>query len=240
MPRGSTVTAGSQGCVARSGVRLASGAANVHRHRVLRDITQTLTSATPMWPGDTQFRAEPTWAYGPDCPVNVSRFESSTHAGTHADAPRHYDPEGATIEAVDLTRYIGPARLIDLRGRGKVVTPDMVVRALDDCPARLLLRTYEQFPHRGWDSDFVTIAAPTIDLLAAKGIILIGIDSPSLDPQESKTMDAHRAVRAADMAILEGLVLDDVSAGDYELIALPLKLGGLDASPVRAVLRDLS
>ena len=83
------------------------------------------------------------------------------------------------------------------------------------------------------------MAAATIALLAAHGVVLIGIDSPSLDPQESKTMDAHLAVKAAAMAILEGLVLDDIAAGDYELIALPLKLAGLDAAPVRAILRDL-
>jgi arylformamidase len=71
-------------------------------------------------------------------------------------------------------------------------------------------------------------------------VVLIGVDAPSLDPQTSKTMDAHKAILAADMRVLEGLVLDDVPPGRYELIALPLKLAGLDASPVRAVLRALS
>ena len=206
---------------------------------MLYDITQTLGPDTPMWPGDTPFGTARTWSYGPGCPVNVSRFEASTHAGTHADAPLHYDPEGASIEAVALLPYVGVARLIDLRGCGPVVTPDMVAPALDTPCARLLVRTYDRFPHHRWEPAFTTVAAATIALLAAKGVVLIGIDSPSLDPQESKSMDAHLAVRAAGMAILEGLVLDDVPAGDYELIALPLKLAGLDAAPVRAILRDL-
>ncbi len=192
-----------------------------------------------MWPGDTRFDAARTWAYGPECPVNVSRFESSTHSGTHADAPLHYDPDGAGIDAVGLTPYVGTARVIDLRGCGPVVTPEMVAPALATPCTRLLLRTYDRFPHDRWEPAFTTVAAETIVLLAAHGITLIGIDSPSLDPQESKTMDAHLAVKAAGMAILEGLVLDDVAAGDYELIALPLKLAGLDAAPVRAILRDL-
>jgi arylformamidase len=207
---------------------------------MLRDITQTLGADTPMWPGDTPFGATRTWAYGSGCPVNVSQFQSSTHAGTHADAPLHYDPDGIGIADVDLTPYVGPVRVIDLRGRGPVMTPDMVAPALAAPCQRILLRTYERFPHSQWDAAFMTVAAATITLLAAHGVILIGIDSPSLDPQESKAMDAHLAVKAAGMAILEGLVLDDVPAGDYELIALPLKLAGLDAAPVRAVLRDLA
>jgi arylformamidase len=206
---------------------------------MLRDITQSLAPGTPMWPGDTPFTATRTWSYGPGCPVNVSRFESSTHAGTHADAPLHYDADGVGIDAVDLTPYVGIARLIDLRRCGPVVTPGMIEPALASLCERLLIRTYDRFPHDHWEPGFTTVAADTIALLAAHGVILIGIDSPSLDPQESKTMDAHLAVRTAGMAILEGLVLDDVPAGDYELIALPLKLAGLDAAPVRAVLRDL-
>jgi arylformamidase len=207
---------------------------------MLRDITQILGPDTPMWPGDTPFKTARTWRYGPDCPVNVSRFEGSTHAGTHADAPLHYDPDGSAIEAVDLHAYLGRARVIDLRGAGTVITPDMVMPSLTNAPRRILLRTYDCFPHDQWDASFVTVAAATIAELAARGVVLIGIDSPSLDPQDSKTMDAHLAVRAAGMSILEGLVLEEVAAGDYELIALPLKLAGMDAAPVRAVLRDLT
>jgi arylformamidase len=121
-----------------------------------------------------------------------------------------------------------------------LVTPAHIAAALDDTlPPRVLLRTYERAP-AAWDSAFCAVAPETIDLLAARGVLLIGIDTPSLDPQESKTMDAHHRIRAHRMAILEGIVLDDVAAGDYELIALPLKFTTLDASPVRAVLRALA
>lgn len=170
----------------------------------IRDITQPLHGGTPMWPGDTAFSADRTWAYGPGCPVNVSRFTASTHAGTHADAPMHYDPDGRAIDAVGLDVYVGPARVIDLRRCGAAVTPELVVPWLDDAPKRVLLRTYDRFPHDRWIDAFTSVAADTIALLAARGVILIGIDSPSLDPQDSKTMDAHLAVKAAGMAILEG------------------------------------
>ncbi len=129
--------------------------------------------------------------------------------------------------------------MIHCLGASPVVQPADVAAALDGVPPRVLLRTYAQAPLAQWDTDFCAVAPETIDLLAAHGVKLIGIDTPSLDPQESKTMDAHHRVRAHRMAILEGIVLDDVPPGDYELIALPLKFATLDASPVRAVLRAL-
>jgi len=205
----------------------------------LWDISQTLRPGLPVWPGDTAYAARRTWDMAGGSPVNVSAFEASTHAGTHADAPLHYDPGGAASADVDLTPYLGSCRVVDARRVGPVIGAAFV-DTLGALPARVLFRTYDAFPHDAWLSDFTTVSAAAIAALAARGVRLIGIDGPSLDPEDSKTMDAHHAVLAADMRILEGLVLDDVPAGDYELIALPLKLAGLDASPVRAVLRALS
>ena len=172
--------------------------------------------------------------------MNVASFETTTHAGTHADAPLHYDPAGADSAAVDLAPYLGPCRLVDARGAGPSVTAAFLAARLSDPPPRVLLRTFEAFPHGAWVSDFTAVEAEAIHWLAARGVRLIGVDAPSLDPQTSKTMAAHHAIRAHDMRILEGLVLDHVPPGDYELIALPLRLAGLDSSPVRAILRDLT
>ena len=204
----------------------------------LWDISQPLRPSLPVWPGDTAFSARKRWVIGSDSPVNVASFETSTHAGTHADAPLHYDLTGADAASVDLAAYIGPCSVVDARGLGAVITRDFVA-TLTELPSRVLFRTYARFPHEAWSADFTAVAADAIALLAEQGVRLIGVDAPSLDPQDSKTMDAHHAVLAADMRILEGLVLDDVPPGDYELIALPLRLVGLDSSPVRAVLREL-
>ncbi|KND59669.1 Kynurenine formamidase [Candidatus Burkholderia verschuerenii] len=206
----------------------------------LIDISPPIDPATPVWPGDTSVGIERVWRMEAGSPVNVARLTLSPHTGAHADAPLHYDRDGAAIGAVALDTYIGACRVVHCIGARPLVLPEHVADFLDDAPPRLLLRTYAHAPLDAWDSAFCAVAPATIDLLASRGVKLIGIDTPSLDPQDSKTMDAHHRIRAHGMAILEGLVLDAVAPGDYELIALPLKFTTLDASPVRAVLRPLA
>ncbi len=121
----------------------------------------------------------------------------------------------------------------------KPVEPDHLRMSLDAIPPRVLLRTCSTSVLDRWNPDFTAIAPAAIDLLHEMGVRLIGIDTPSLDPADSKLLPSHQRVRVHRMAILEGIVLDEVPAGDYELIALPLKIAGGDASPVRAVLREL-
>ncbi|WP_454253327.1 arylformamidase [Pseudomonas sp. Marseille-Q7302] len=203
------------------------------------DISPPLNMQTPTWPGDTPLHEERVWTYGSHCPVNVGRITMSPHTGAHVDAPLHYSPDGLAIGEVSLHFYMGPCRVIHCLNDDALVKPGDIEDKLDDSPERVLLRTYAQAPLDHWDDAFTAIAPSTIELLAAKGVRLIGVDTPSLDPQDSKTLDAHRAVKRADMAILEGVVLDRVPEGDYELIALPLRFTHLDASPVRAILRPL-
>lgn len=209
------------------------------RERRLWDISQRLRPGLPVWPGDTAFGAQATWTMA-DTPVNVSAVTLSTHSGTHADAASHYAADGQGAGALDLHRFIGPARVIDARGAGARIETAHFAEALKDTPPRVLFRTFERFPHEAWESDFTAIAPAAIDALADAGVFLIGLDSPSLDPEQSRTMDAHKALHRRGMSVLEGLVLDDVAAGDYELIAPPLPLWEADAAPVRAVLRALA
>jgi arylformamidase len=206
----------------------------------LWDISQPLRAGLPVWPGDTPFSTERRWSYGDESPVNVAAITLSTHSGAHADAPLHYDPGGAAIDAVALDAYLGACLLVDARGCGPLIEPAFVSATVPAGTERVLFRTYDRFPHDRWVGAFTAVHPLAIDLLAAAGAKLIGLDSPSLDPQDSKTMDAHLAVRRADMRVLEGLVLDAPPPGRYELIALPLPLQGLDASPVRAVLREIA
>lgn len=201
------------------------------------DISQTLRPGLPVWPGDTGFAFERTWKMEEGSPVNVGRMTLSTHSGAHADAPLHYAADGADAASMSLEPYLGRCMVVDARGvEGAIDIGDLPDLAYAD---RVLFRTWDAFPHGQWRSDWLPIAPETIDWLAAHGVVLVGTDAPSLDPQESKVMAAHKAVLRHDMRILEGLVLDDVPQGHYELIALPLKLGGGDAGLCRAVLREL-
>ncbi|WP_421791614.1 arylformamidase [Hyphobacterium sp.] len=205
----------------------------------LIDISQILRPELPVWPGDTNFSLERTWQIDPECPVNVSRLTLSTHSGAHADAPLHYDPTGADIADVDPAIYLGRCFVFDVTSATERVEPTHFDLSKADGAERVLFRTFDRFPTGNWVSDYAAIAWETIELLASSGVKLVGMDGPSLDPETSKTLDAHHAVRRAGMAILEGLVLDNVEEGAYDLIALPLKIEGADASPVRAVLREL-
>ena len=203
------------------------------------DISQALRPDMPSWPGDTVFDLRRTWAMAPGVPVNVSALTASSHAGTHAYAPLHYDAAGRAIDAVALDPYLGPAEVVDGRGHDGLITKDRILPKLRSAVARILIRTYDRAPQDRWDSNFPGIEPALIEALAARGTVLIGVDTPSLDPEQSKTMAAHLTVRKHGLAILESLVLDDVPFGTYELIALPLKIAGGDAAPVRAVLRKL-
>ena len=204
------------------------------------DISQPLHAAVPVWPGEPAFALHSHAVIGEGCPVNVGGMFTPLHAGTHGDAPLHYANDGASSADCDLDPYIGPCVLIDVRhARGRVETGDVDWAAIEGAE-RVLLRTYAHFPHDHWDSDFTAIASEVIARLGSMGVRLIGTDAASLDPEQSKTLDAHQAVKAADMRILEGLVLDDVLPGRYELVALPLRIVGADASPVRAILREIA
>jgi len=206
----------------------------------LWDISPPVHAGAPVFPGDTPYRQRWVATIAPDCPVNVSEITLSPHIGAHADAPSHYDPSGATIGRVDLSPYLGPCRVIHAIGRGPLIEWDHIAHAVEALPPRVLLRTYEHAPVDRWDGQLAAFAPATIERLAALGVTLIGIDTASIDPAESKTLDSHQTIRRLGLRVLENLVLDEVPEGDYELIALPLKLVDADASPVRAVLRELA
>jgi arylformamidase len=205
----------------------------------LWDISPPVQPGSPVFPGDTPYQQEWAASIGPGCPVNVSSMTLSPHVGAHADAPLHYDPQGQAVGALDLSPYLGPCRVIHAIGCGPLVQWHHLAHALAGLPARVLVRTYERMPVDQWDGALSAFAPDTVERLAALGVTLIGIDTASIDPADSKTLDSHQVIRRCNMRVLENLVLDEVPEGDYELIALPLKLMTADASPVRAILRSL-
>jgi len=205
----------------------------------LWDISPPIAQDSPVFPGDTPYSQRWCATIGPGCPVNVSAITLSPHVGAHADAPLHYDAQGAPIGAVALDAFIGPCRVIHAIGCGPLIEWRHIAHAVQDgLPARVLVRTCARAP-RQWDNDLTAYAPETVARLADAGVCLIGIDTASIDPADSKQLPSHQVICRRDMRVLENLVLDDVPEGDFELIALPLKLMQADASPVRAILRTL-
>lgn len=203
------------------------------------DISQPLSPGMAVFPGDAAYEEGWTFRIGPGCPVNVARVAFSVHCGTHADAPLHYDAEGQPAGAMPLDPFIGPCRVIDARGQEALCTAEDIRPFLEGAPPRILLRLAEAADPRTWPAGFRALSPDCIALLAARGALLVGIDTPSVDPETSKELPSHMAAKRSGLRILENLVLSHVAPGDYELIALPLRFENLDASPVRAILRSL-
>ncbi len=205
----------------------------------LWDISPPVDERAPVFPGDTRYQQRWSATLGPGCPVNVSAITLSPHVGAHADAPLHYDADGAPVGTLALAPYLGPCRVIHAIACGPLIEWRHLAHALHELPPRVLLRTYERAPLERFDDALIAYAPDTLERLADLGVQLVGIDTASIDPADSKTLPSHQVIRRRGLRVLENLVLDGVPEGDYELIALPLKLVTADASPVRAVLRSL-
>jgi len=203
------------------------------------DISVPLEPATAPFPGDVPFALEWTLRFDRGDACNVGSIRLSSHLGTHADAPLHYDPAGADIAALDLAPFLGRCRVIDVRGAGVLVPADRLGAGLLCGVERVLLRTRDAADHRRLDPALPALDPAAARALVAAGVRLVGIDTPSVDPIDDAELPAHQVLCGGDVRILENLVLAHVPAGDYELIALPLCIVGGDGSPVRAVLREL-
>ncbi|GIO06467.1 kynurenine formamidase [Brevibacillus reuszeri] len=202
----------------------------------LYDISRPLKRGMPTWPGDTPFQYEVSWPKSDSGSVNVGKLTMSIHTGTHVDAPFHFDDEGRKITDLDLNLYVGQAKLVDVAGRTSIGADDLANIDLAGI-TRLLLRTSSWSDPVQFPESICYLRPDLAPFLAEKGIRLIGVDVPSVDPLDSKELPAHHGLHQNDIHILEGLWLEDVEPGIYELIALPLQIEEADGSPVRAVLR---
>jgi len=204
----------------------------------LIDISRPLRSGVPTWPGDTPFSYEVVWSKEQSGSVNVGKLTMSIHTGTHVDAPFHFDNEGRKMIDLSPELYVGPARVIDVSGKASIGAKDLAAHPLEGV-TRLLLRTASWTDPAVFPTEITYLEADLGPFLAEKGIRLIGVDVPSVDPLDSKALSAHHSLHEHDIHILEGIDLAHVAPGDYELMALPLPLVDSDGSPVRAVLRHL-
>jgi arylformamidase len=197
------------------------------------DISPAISSALAVFPGDCAFSRKESLSFAQGHHLALSSMETTLHLGAHADSESHYHKEGAGIEKRPLDAYLGLCEVVSAPAdsQGRIQPLKRPVRA-----PRVLFRT-NSFPHpEVWVSDFHSLSAPLLEELAQQGVVLVGIDTPSVDPAESKDLEAHQMLWKHHLAVLEGLVLDKIEPGLYDLVALPLAITGGDASPVRAVL----
>lgn len=206
---------------------------------MLIDISPVVDASIAVWPGDTPFARNVSLDLDAGANLTLSDIRTTLHVGAHADAPSHYVSGGQDIASRNLEYFVGRCNVIHVAiGRGERIRPRHIEEKAIDSP-RVLFRTDTFLDPQAWNEDFASLSPELIDALHDRGVVLLGIDTPSVDPFESKALEAHHALARHDMANLEGLVLTHVAAGSYELFALPLRIRGADASPVRAVLRTL-
>lgn len=199
------------------------------------DITIELSSHVAEWPGDTPFQFETPVTKEMSGSVNIGKIVTSTHIGTHVDAPYHFDNDGETIEQLDVNRYIGDATIIEVSSREEITVADLEQHDIQG--TILLIKTSGAKDKTKFPEDVPTLTLEAVTYLQEKRIKLFGIDVPSVDKVNSKSLDVHHALNKNDIMIIENIVLDETPNGYYDFIALPLKIKGADGSPVRAVVR---
>jgi arylformamidase len=206
----------------------------------LLDISVLVQPGTPEWPGDVPFTCGWSARTAQGASVNLSHVAGSPHVGTHADAPLHVRDDWPASDQLPLDAFMGPAVVVDVsRAPDGPLALDADDPRLAGCE-RLLLRTDRTIAEGTFPGGWPVLSAATAVLLAAAGVKLVGVDAPSVDERESKTLEVHRALFGGGAYVLENLDLRGIGEGRYELVALPQRLGGLDAAPVRAVLLDAS
>jgi arylformamidase len=212
----------------------------------LIDISPPVGPGAVVWPGDTPFELDVAWSPAHGDAVTVSRLTMSPHTGAHADAPLHVGAGPGDAASLPLDAYWGPCVVLDWRAeiarsaRGAIEEGDLAARAGEmEGMARVLFRTLDR-PLEDFPEAFPHFTAAAAAWLARRdGLLLVGLDTFSVDPPDSKDLAAHRALFQGGLVVLEELDLSRAAPGRYELVALPLRLVGADASPVRAVLRTI-
>jgi arylformamidase len=201
----------------------------------LIDISPPISPAISVWPGDVPFSQHYLCRMESGANLDLSSITTTVHLGAHTDGPNHYVQGGPGIGERDLSYYYGPCQVIEVAvKRGQRILPDHIQTGVH--APRVLFKTGTFPDPNRWNDDFAALSPELVATLHDQGVVLVGLDTPSVDPFQSKALESHHAIADRDMAILEGVVLDHVSPGAYTLIALPLPLVGADASPVRAVL----
>jgi arylformamidase len=200
------------------------------------DISPEISEETAVYPGDEKYKRHVAMDMNEGANLTLSSITTTLHIGAHTDAPNHYHKKGAGMSDRSLDYYFGPCQVVEVKIKRGVRITLQDIQNVEIMAPRVLFKTSSFIHQHKWNTDFNSLSPELINHLAAKNVKLVGIDTPSIDPDDSKALESHQAVFKNDMSILEGVVLTHVEPGQYFLVALPLKLKAADASPVRAVL----
>ncbi|MBS1952969.1 MAG: cyclase family protein [Cyanobacteria bacterium SZAS-4] len=208
------------------------------------DISQPIKSDSACFPGDTPFSREVTVSHQESQVINLTALTMSPHVGTHVDAPVHVrgsmDSNTETVGSMSLDPFVGLVEVIDIAPFVGAIKPEHIEGHLKTNATRLLIRTSHQIRYQVFEDSYAFLSTEVVDWLYKRGTRLVGLDSPSVDDTQSKTLCAHHGLLARDIFWLENLDLTAASCGEYFLVAAPLKFMELEASPVRALLLDWS
>lgn len=201
------------------------------------DISPAISAQTAVFPGDAPFSRQTSLSFAQGNHLTLSAISTTLHIGAHADASNHYHANGQGIDQRPLESYLGDCQVIEVNlPRGARILPKDFSEKIQ--ATRILFRT-NSFPNPDrWNGDFNSLSPELVDFLADHKVVLVGIDTPSVDPADSKDLESHQAIFRRNLAVLEGIILNQVTPGTYTLIALPLRLKDADASPVRAILLE--
>ena len=206
----------------------------------LRDISVAVVAGTPEWPGDTPYACGWSARIRDGSSVNLTSLTTSPHVGTHADAPLHVREGAPGSESLDIGAFLGRVYVLSVAGPVRDIGAEELAMRVPAGTERLLLRTGQTIARGVFPPDWPALDAAAARALGAARLRLLGVDAPSVDRRHSKSLAVHHALFAAAVSVVENLDLRDVEDGEYELIALPLRWDGLDAAPVRALIRNLA
>ncbi|PIT98828.1 MAG: hypothetical protein COT74_14155 [Bdellovibrionales bacterium CG10_big_fil_rev_8_21_14_0_10_45_34] len=208
---------------------------------VAYDISPALHDGIAVWPGDRAFRYTQSFSISQGDHIDLGSIDSTLHVGAHADAPSHYQRNSASIDEVSLDYYFGPCQVITIEkacSNGRILPEHIEGKPIST--ARILLKTNSFSTHDKFNESFFSLSPELVKYFSLKGVCLVGIDTPSVDPFDDKVLLSHKEILKLGMRNLEGVILSDVPDGSYWLSALPLRLKGADASPVRAALFSMN
>ncbi len=204
------------------------------------DISMPLRSGGPGWPGDAPVEVARSATIGRGSPYNMTKMALSAHSGTHVDAPLHYIPGGRSIDAIDFDAVVGPARVVGISDTESIKPAEL--EGLDVRPGeRLLFRTANSdrpWPDLPFREDYVFLTPEAAGYLVSRGVRCVGVDYLSVGPPDvERAASTHIRLLEGGVWIIECLYLAEVTAGDYDLICLPLRVEGAEGAPARALLR---